>query len=101
MKNSISLGLSILLLAVAFLGTACAGDQGDQPLAGEEVIITGSLDANNQFVDENGQAYTLTENQKGAEMLALSGTKLQIKGTLLEQDGQKMVTVSDYRILEE
>lgn len=96
MKKMLVSALAVFLVTVSFLNVACAGDQ---PSAGEEVTLTGSVNEENRFVDENGQTYELAVSQKAMEMRALPGQKIEIKGTVIEQDGQKIVSIIDYKLL--
>lgn len=91
MRKTISVALSVVLLTVAFCGLA---------VAGEEVTIMGTVNAENQLVDESGQAFSLADTAEGLEVKAMVGKKVQITGTLEEQEGQKVVTVSNYEIME-
>jgi hypothetical protein len=66
----------------------------------EEIQITGTVNAENQLVDESGQAFNLADTEEGMEVKALVGKKVQVIGTLEEAEGQKTVTVTDYEIME-
>jgi hypothetical protein len=93
MERNISFGLIVLMTALMLLsGVSCAGDQ---HTAESEVQLTGALNATNQFVDEAGQAYDLTINEKTAELLDMPRQKIEIKGTVLEEDGQKTLTITE------
>ncbi|MCP4340474.1 MAG: hypothetical protein GY799_16690 [Desulfobulbaceae bacterium] len=67
--------------------------------AGEQLILSGTIDENSQFVDEQGEIFTLANNDKGLEVKSMSGMKVEIKGTVMEKEGQKTVEVIDYNIL--
>lgn len=68
--------------------------------SGEEVALSGSIDDMNRFIAENGQTYRLSDNEQGLEVQSLAGKKVEIKGTVMEEEGQKTVEVTDYTILE-
>lgn len=91
MKRTIGILMSVLLLSVVVCGLA---------IASEEVTIMGTVNAENQLVDESGQAFSLADTEEGLEVKALIGKKVQVKGTLEEQEGNKVVTVTDYEIME-
>ncbi|MFZ7127425.1 MAG: hypothetical protein ACOWWM_14815 [Desulfobacterales bacterium] len=91
MKKAISVVLSVMFLAVALYGVAAAAD---------EMTITGTVNAENQIVDESGQAFSLADTEEGLEVKALVGKKVQVTGTVAEQEGQKVLTVMDYEIME-
>jgi hypothetical protein len=92
MQKRISLGLVVLMAAILVAGISCAGDQ--QALE-TEVLLKGSLNQDNQFVDENGQTYSLAINEKTAELLDMPRQVIEIEGTLLEQDGRKTLAITD------
>ena len=93
MERNISLGLIVVMTALMLLtGISCAGDQ---HTAETEVQLSGALNAGNQFVDEAGQAYDLAINEKTAELLDMPRQKIEIKGTVLEQDGQRTLTITE------
>jgi hypothetical protein len=92
-KGRIALGLLVLMAAMMlFVGLSCAGDQ---RAAETEVQLTGALDQSNQFVDASGQAYDLAINEKTAELLDMPRQMIEIKGTVLEQGGQKTLTITE------
>ena len=68
--------------------------------ADEPLTLSGSIDENSRFVDDSGQIYTLADNDKGMEIKTLSGQKVEIKGTVMEEAGQKTVEVKEYNIIE-
>ena len=68
--------------------------------AGEELSLSGTIDENSQFVDELGEIYNLANNDKGMEIKSLTGQKVEIKGTVMEAEGQKTVEVTEYNIIQ-
>lgn len=93
MERNISLGLIVLMTVLMLLtGISCAGEK---HTADSEVQLTGTLNPSNQFVDASGQAYDLAINEKTAELLDMPRQKVEIKGTVQEQDGQKTLTVTE------
>lgn len=92
-------GLAILLGgAVSFLDISYAGDF--QSFGGE-LTITGSVNQENQFVDENGRVYGLAVCSKAFDTSVSPGQVVEIKDALLERDGQKTVSITDYKIVNE
>jgi hypothetical protein len=92
MKKAISLGLMVLMAAMFLTGISCAGDKAAQET---EVQLKGALNMDNQFVDEDGQTYALAINDKTAELLDMPRQMIEIKGTLLEHEGQKTLSITD------
>lgn len=97
MKRKIFVVISVLFLTVCLCGLTIAKDLA----AGSEVTITGTINADNQLIDVEGQAFDLADTGKGMKVKAMIGKKIQIKGTVLENEGQKTVRISDYEIIKE
>ena len=70
-------------------------------IAAEESIIVGTITADNQIVNNDGQAFLIKPNKQGEEIIAFVGQKAQVKGTVLEADGQKTIEISSYELIEE
>ncbi len=90
MKKNIkkfSLGIIAISLAVFLSGIA---------LAGSEVSISGAINEDGQLVDNNGMAYDIAENDKGNEVMEMVGVKVTVKGTVMEAEGTKIITISSF-----
>ena len=93
MPKKITIGLTVMMVTLMLLtGLSCAGDQ---QAKGTEVLLKGALNMNNQFVDEAGQTYELAINDKTEDLLNLPQQLIEIKATLLEQDGQKTLSITE------
>lgn len=68
--------------------------------AGEPLTLSGTIDESSRFVADGGQIYNLSDTDKGLEVKTLSGQKVEIKGTVMEEAGQKTVEVKEYSIIE-
>ncbi len=98
MKKVTTIALVVLMVAVSLVGTACAAEtQSPQ----EDVILKGSVDANNRFIDESGQAYEMAVNDQAAKIMDQPGQKIEIKGTVMEKEGVKTVVVKEFIALPE
>jgi hypothetical protein len=99
-------------LTVALVGTGSAGMFGSDKAepesgaateqatpAGEQLTLSGTIDANSRFVDDKGEVFALANNEKSMEVKSLQGQKVEIKGTVMEEAGQKTVEVTEYNIL--
>lgn len=67
--------------------------------AGKQLILSGMINDNSQFVDEKGDIFNLANNDKGMEVKVMNGMKVEIKGTVMEQEGEKVVEIIEYNIL--
>ena len=70
-------------------------------LSGGAVTIVGTLNDDNQIVDNVGVVYEVAENDMGEEVMEHVGKKLEIKGTVIEEEDSKMITIASYPVLEE
>jgi hypothetical protein len=70
-------------------------------VAGSEVSISGVINEDGQLVDDNGMAYDLADNDEGNEVMEMVGQKVAVKGTVMETEGTKIITISSFKIIEE
>jgi hypothetical protein len=68
--------------------------------ADKQLTLSGTIDENSQFVDKKGEIFNLANNDKGMEVKSLTGKQIEIKGTVMERAGLKIVDVKEYKILE-
>jgi len=63
------------------------------------IMITGTINNSNQLVDQDGQIFSVADNEQGKALLSHVGMKVQVKGTVLESEGKRLITVTAYEIL--
>jgi hypothetical protein len=81
--------------------TPAASTEAEKALPeGKLITLSGSIDESNRFVSESGEAFDLSDSERGMEVKALTGKKVEIKGTVMEEEGKKTVEVTEYNILE-
>ena len=90
--KKIFLGILIIGLTVFFSGIA---------IAGAEVSISGVISEDGQLVDDDGMAYDIVDNDEGNEVMEMVGHKVAVKGTVMETEGTKIITISSFKIIEE
>ena len=90
--KKIFLGILIIGLTVFLSGIAVAGSQ---------ISISGVINEDGQLVDEGGMAYDIAENEEGDELMEMIGQKVAVKGTVMEAEGTKIITVTEFKLLEE
>lgn len=61
----------------------------------EEIAATDSV----TFRAGSGNSFSLADNAKGLKLSDLDGRSVEIKGTVMERAGEKVIEVSDYNIL--
>jgi hypothetical protein len=96
--KTLSIGVCALVLVAIFSGFAAASDQ---QAAGESVMITGTVNEENLIVSEEGETFGVADTEKGAELKSFEGMKIQVTGTVMEQDGAKVIDVQAYEIVKE
>ena len=90
--KKVPLGFLILCLTVFLSGIA---------VAGSEVSISGVISEDGQLVDDDGMAYDIADNDEGNEVMEMVGHKVAVKGTVMETEGTKIITISSFKIIEE
>ena len=70
-------------------------------LSGGGVTIVGIINDDSQIVDNDGVVYEVTDNDMAEEVMEHVGKKLEVKGTVMEEEGSKMITITSYTVLEE
>ena len=100
MKRTICLVMSALFLVVMMSGVALSSEKG-AAMQEQEVMISGTINDANQLVDKDGQIFNVTDTEQGKELVTHVGMKVNVKGTLLENEGQKQISVSAYEIIKE
>ena len=92
-KNTKRIVTGILVIAFFALlaGMAAAAD---------EVSITGTVNEDSQLVADNGQTYDIGDNEQGNEVMELVGKKVSVKGTVMEAEGTKIITITAFDVIE-
>ena len=85
--------ISVVALAlVAFLSGAAYAD--------EERTIMGTVNVDNQIVVTDGTVFEVADTETGAEVIDLIGQKVKVTGTVEELENTKIITITDYEIVE-
>ena len=90
--KKIFLGILIIGMSVFISGIAVAGSQ---------ISISGVINEDGQLVDNNGMTYDIADNDEGNEVMEMVGQKVAVKGTVMETEGTKIITVTEFNLLEE
>ena len=70
-------------------------------LSGGDVTIVGTVNEDNQIVDNSGVIYDLADNDMAEAVMEHVGKKIEVKGTVMEEEGAKKITITSYTVLEE
>lgn len=100
MKRTISIVVCTLFVVVMMTGVAFSAEKG-AAMQDQELMITGTINNANQIVDKDGQIFDVADNQQGKELVTHVGLKVQVKGTVMENEGKKQISVSAYEIIKE
>jgi ribosomal protein L4 len=100
MKRTICLVVCALFVVVMMSGVAFSAEK-NVAKQGQEMMITGSINNANQIVAKDGQIFDVADTQEGKELLSHVGMKVHVKGTVLENEGKKQISVSAYEIIKE
>lgn len=111
--------LIVLAAALTLFGTGYAGWFGSDEKQGSEtqvlgagsekeamshpdqVTLSGTINESSQLVDDHGKEFRLADTDEGRQLKALIGKKVEITGTLMEDAGENVVEVREYKILKE
>jgi len=100
MKRTISIAVCTLFVVVMMTGVAFSAEK-SAAMQDQELMITGTINNASQIVDKDGQVFDVADNQQGKELVTHVGLKVQVMGTVLENEGKKQISVSAYEIIKE
>ena len=100
MKRTICLVVCALFMVVMMSGVALSAEKKAAEQA-QEIMITGTINDANQLVDKDGQAFGVADNEQGKELATYVGDTVEVKGTVMESEGQKQIDVSAYKVIKE
>jgi len=98
MKRTICLVVCALFVVVMMSGVAFSAEK-SVAKQDQEMMMTGTINNANQIVDKDGQIFDVTDTKEGKEMLIHVGMNVQVKGTVVESEGKKQISVSAYEIM--
>jgi len=102
MKRTILLVVCALFMVVMVSGVALSAEKKAVEQGIEQgTMITGTINDTNQLVDKDGQAFGVADNEQGNELLTHVGEKVEVKGTVMESEGKKLIDVSSYKVIKE
>ena len=68
-------------------------------LAADSVTIQGQVNQDNQLVDQDGTVYKIAETEEGMKVMDMVGEKVEVKGTVQEDMGEKQITIESFNVL--
>jgi hypothetical protein len=91
MKKVAFIGLLAFITMLFATGAVCAAEQ---------ITVQGQVTEENQLMDEEGNLYDIAETENGMEVMDMVGEKIQVIGTVTEDEGVKEITVESYNVLQ-
>ncbi|MBT8371714.1 MAG: hypothetical protein KJO34_12185 [Deltaproteobacteria bacterium] len=91
MKKAI---LWILVIGLAALISGIA-------VAGSEINITGAINEDGELVDDSGNAYEIADTEQGNEVMDMVGKKVSVKGTVMEEEGTRTISITSFDVIEQ
>jgi len=89
--------LFILALAAVF----CAAFVLASVAGAEDMTIKGTVNAEGQLVADDGETYAIsTDNEMGQNLTSAVEKKVEVKGTVSETEGKKIIEVMSYEVHE-
>lgn len=90
MKRQALVSLLIVIALVFAAGVAMAADA---------VTIQGQVNEEYQLVDQDGNVYQIADTEEGMKVMDMVGEKVEVKGTVEEDMGEKQITVESFSVL--
>ena len=66
-----------------------------------EMTVTGEVTDSYQIVTDLGVVYEVEDTEMGNDLLDHAGKKVEVTGTVMEEDGVKTIKVKSYVVLED
>jgi len=62
-------------------------------------MLTGEVGSANDIIADDGNVYTIAETEKGDELSAMVGETVNVTGTVQEVDGEKVITIDSFTVV--
>ena len=67
-------------------------------MAADQVTIQGQVNEDSQLVDDQGNIYDIADTEEGMKVMEMVGQKVEVQGTLMEEEGAKEITVESFSV---
>ncbi|MGD9332922.1 MAG: hypothetical protein PVJ53_16530 [Desulfobacterales bacterium] len=68
-------------------------------IAAESMTIQGQVNEDSQLVDDNGEVYDIADTEQGMQVMDMVGEKVEVRGTVTEDEGVKEITVESFSVV--
>ena len=90
-----------IVIATLFIGmlsfSAMAAEGQSDQAKHQAVTLTGEINYDGVLITDDGKQFELS-GEVGDEVKQMSGQRIQVMGTVMEEDGKQIVDVKDYQI---
>lgn len=90
-RNRLFIGILSFALVVLFAGNA---------ICGKAVTIVGTVTDAYQIECKDGIVYDIGDTEQGQEVGELVGKQVQVQGTVEEEEGVKVISITAFKIIE-
>jgi len=84
-------GILVLFLLSVLCGTG---------LAAEAAMLKGKVIEGSKLSTEEGQVYDVADTESGKDLLQNTGKMVEVKGYVVEKEGQKVIEVESFTVIE-
>lgn len=71
----------------------------EKEMKGESITLTGEISSDGLLITDDGKQFELA-GEVGDEVKQLSGQRIQVMGTVMEEGGKQQIEVQDYMLKE-
>lgn len=89
--RNLGIGIFALALVVFLAGPA---------LTGGTMTITGTVNEDSQIVTDDGKVYDVVDSEMGGEVVEMVDKKVKVTGTVEEDEGKMIISITNYEVLE-
>ena len=90
-RKRLFIGILSFAMVVLFAGSA---------ICGKDVTIVGTVTDAYQIEAKDGNLYDIGDTEQGQEVSELVGKQVQVKGSVEEEDGVKVISITTFTIVE-
>ena len=70
-------------------------------LSADEVTIIGTVNDSYQIVTDDDEVYQIGDSEQGDEVIEYVGARVKVTGSVEEEEGVKIITVTAFKVIEE
>lgn len=87
-------------LVIGLLALALVAFLTGPVLSGDAITITGTVNDHYQIVTDDGKVYDVGDTEKGDEVTENVDKKVRATGTVEENEGMMIISITEYEIIE-